>query len=434
MSNVCAITNCKRSPRALCYVCDKSFCREDFDEHDHSFNSLLKLLNNQIKDCNKRLEQFNNEELIENCYEKLDQWREQSYKTIDYLYQKKCQEIQQSFQENIDRQQEKINSLHSQVTQLLQEENITQKSVNLLKSDIANLEEEMNKFQETTFQIEVHPLKIDHHSINIQQINKTHFSFEQISRPYQIINSSNKLSKPLATNNQYLLIYQKKNLCLINQQLIIIKKTPWTYGRIWDMCWSSILNRFIIMAHYEIYLFDQNTMSIESIQTIPRRNWWSCTCSNKSLYLSTYEHGSSIMEFCFQPSIQLIQQWTSPITCDKDEFIKDIIYNNQTIALTIYNQKYLTKRIELRSINKLHFIWKLQLDIQGECHNTLRICSINQNQWLIADFNNQSLFHITNDGKLKTIYPYHVSPWYIHLFNSNILVISTKQTVNFHKL
>jgi hypothetical protein len=434
MSTVCTFSECKRASRALCYVCHQSLCREHFDKHDHSFNSLLNSLNDKVKDFDDRLDDLNNEELIENCYEILDKWRDDCYKTIGRLYDKKCQEIKRRFHENIDRQQEKINQIHLKITQLLEEEDISQKNVNLVKLDVENLEEEMNQLEQTKYQIEVHPLKIDNNLIIIKEINTTHFNLKQISLPYKTIDCYNNSPKPLASNNQYLLIYRMQNLCLIDRELTLIKQTPWTYGRIWDMCWSSTLNRFIVMAHYEVYLVDENTMLIERIQTISRHNWWSCTCSNTSLFLSTYEQGSSIMEFSLQPSIQFIKKWTTPITCNKDEFIKDIIYNNQSIALTIYNKKYLTKRIELRSLPKFDYLWSFDLDIRGECYNTLRCSSLNDNQWLVADFHNQTLFHITNQGKLKTIYTYNTAPCYINLFTPNILVISTPNSVNFHKL
>jgi len=434
MPTICTFSECKRPSRALCYVCHQSLCREHFDKHDHSFNSLLNSLNDKVKDFDDRLDDLNNEELIENCYEILDKWRDDCYKTIGRLYDKKCQEIKRRFHENIDRQQEIINQIHLKIKQLLEEEDISQENVNLLKLDFENVQEEINQLEQTTFQIEVHPLTIDHNLIIIEQINKTHFNLKQISLPHKTIGCSNNLAKPLSSNNQYLLIYRMKNLCLIDRQLTLIKQTPWNYGRIWDMCWSSTLNRFIVMAHYDVYLIDQNTMTIERIQTIPKRNWWSCTCSNTSLFLSTYEYGSSIMEFNLQPSIQFIKKWTSPITCNKDEFIKDIFYNNQSIALTIYNKKYFTKRIELRSLTKFDYLWSLELDIRDQCHNTLRSCSLHDNQWLVADFDNQRLFHITNQGKLKTTYTYNTQPWYINLFNQNILVISTRNSVNFHKL
>jgi len=430
----CAFTSCKRISRVLCYVCDQNLCEEHFDEHDHSFNLLLKSLNDKVKDFDDRLSDLNNEELIENCYEKIDKWRENSYQIIDRFYHKKCEEIKRRFHENIDRQQEKINKLHLKTSELLEEEDISSSAINFLKLDIENVEEEMNELEQTKFEIEVHPLTIDKNLIIIEEINKTNFNFKQISRPYQTIDCSNNLSKSLASNSEYLLIYRMKNLCLINRELKLVKKSLWNNGRIWDMCWSSTLNSFIILVNYEIYLIDQNTMLIQSIQTISRRNWWSCTCSNTSLFLSTYQYGSTIIEFSLQPSIKFLQEWKSPFTCDQDEFIKDIIYNNQTIALTIFNQTNFTKRIELRSLPKLDYLWSLKLDIQGQCHNTLRCSSIDNNQWLVTDFHNQRLFHINNQGKLKTIYNYYTNPWYINLFYTNILVISTQNNFNFHQL
>jgi hypothetical protein len=280
MSTLCSFTKCKRASRALCYVCHKSLCREHFDEHDHSFNSLLNSLNDKVKDFDDRLDDLNNEELIENCYQTIEKWRDDCYQIIDRLYKKKCREIKRRFHENIDRQQKKINEIHSNITQLLQEEDISQKNINLLKLDIQNLENDINQLEQTTFQIEVHPLTIENNLIIIEQINTKNFNLKQISYPYQTIDCSKNLTKPLASNNQYLLIYQMKNLCLINRELTLVKQIPWNYGRIWDMCWSSTLNHFIIMAHYQIYLINENTMSIEPIQTISRRNWWSCTCSN----------------------------------------------------------------------------------------------------------------------------------------------------------
>ncbi|CAF0805802.1 unnamed protein product [Adineta steineri] len=434
MPTLCAITNCKSVSRALCYVCHESLCREHFDDHDHSFNSLLKSLNTKVKNFDDRLEDLTNEELIENCYEKLDKWRDDSYKTIDRLYEKKCQEIKQRFHDNLNQRQEKITELQTKITDLLQEEDISRQSINLLIVDVENLEEEMNKLEQTIFHINIHPLILENKSIMIEEINTTHFNLTQISYPYHIIDCSNKLSKPTASNEQYLLMYRMHNLHLINRELLPIKQIAWPHGRIWDMCWSSTLNRFIVMAHFEVYLIDENTMSIERIETILRRNWWSCTCSDTSLYLSTYEQGTSIMEFSLQPSIELIKEWKSPLICHKHEYIKDIVCNNQTIALTIYDKKFLTKRIELRSIKHFDYIWSLKLDIEGECHNSLRCCSLYDNQWLVADFHNQRLFHIRNDGKLKTIYSYKMSPWYITLFGPNILVISTQNSVNFHKL
>ena len=97
MSTLCAFPACKRASRVLCYVCHESLCREHYDEHDHSFNLIINSLNDQLKECDDRLEELNNEELIENYLEKLDKWRDESYQTIDRLYEKKCRELKTTF-------------------------------------------------------------------------------------------------------------------------------------------------------------------------------------------------------------------------------------------------------------------------------------------------------------------------------------------------
>lgn len=434
MAGLCAFTDCRCVSRALCYVCHSSFCRAHFDGHDHSLNFLLKSLNAQVKEFDDRLDELNNEALMENCYEKLEKWRDECYQSIDRFYRKKCAELKGRFRENIDRRQERIGQLQTKITDLLQEEEIGKSSVDLLLVDVESLDEEMKKLEETIFHLDILPLKLDPHCITLEQINTTHFNLTEITHPSHTIADSTHLSKPLASNEQYLLMYRMPHLHLLNREFVSLKQTSWSHGRIWDLCWSSTFNRFLLLAHYEVYSLDAETMSIERIESISRRNWWSCTCSPSSLFLSTYEHASSIMQFSLQPTIELIKEWKSPQSCKKDEAIKDIVYNNGTIALTIEQKTTFGKRIELRSIDKFDVLWSLPLDIANECHNTFRCCSLPQNQWLVADFANQRLFQIRDDGKLRTTYPYPASPWYINLFTPNLLVISTEKGVNFHQV
>ncbi|CAF3724973.1 unnamed protein product, partial [Rotaria sordida] len=84
------------------------------------------------------------------------------------------------------------------------------------------------------------------------------------------------------------------------------------------MCWSSALNRFIVINGSDVFLVDENNMSIENIQALQKRKWLSCTTSETSLFLSTKVWGSSIMEFSLLPTIELVKQWQSPDTCSRD--------------------------------------------------------------------------------------------------------------------
>ena len=82
-----------------------------------------------------------------------------------------------------------------------------------------------------------------------------------------------------------------------------------------------MLERFIVINKNTVFLIDEPTMTIESVQMVAKQNWCCGTCSDKSLYLATYSRGSSIVEFNLLPSIEYVKQWKSPDTCSKDEGI-----------------------------------------------------------------------------------------------------------------
>jgi hypothetical protein len=147
----------------------------------------------------------------------------------------------------------------------------------------------------------------------------------------------------------FLLMHQKPNLCLVDRDLIIIKKVLWSYGLIRDMCWSSTLDQFIVIDDNSVFLVDQNTIPMIITPTMLLKRYLSCTCSNKSLYLLTSDALRSIMEYSLLPSIQLIKQWKSPDTCEDNETIHQIRYGNETIALLMDKPSHRSMYIELRT-------------------------------------------------------------------------------------
>ncbi len=50
----------------------------------------------------------------------------------------------------------------------------------------------------------------------------------------------------------------------------------------------------------------------------------------------------------------------------------------------------------------------------------------------MIDWYGSRLLHIINDMKMKTIQIYHEKPWYACVFRTYMLVISTKNTFDFH--
>jgi len=64
----------------------------------------------------------------------------------------------------------------------------------------------------------------------------------------------------LAISGQFLSIHQNPNLCLVDKEANIAKQVLWTHDVIWDMCWSSSLNRFIIVEENHVFLLDERTV------------------------------------------------------------------------------------------------------------------------------------------------------------------------------
>jgi hypothetical protein len=47
--------------------------------------------------------------------------------------------------------------------------------------------------------------------------------------------------------------------------------------------------------------------------------------------------------------------------------------------------------------------------------------------------NSDRLVHVTKDGKMKSSCSYESTPWCATMFGSDIIVITTTQSINFHK-
>ncbi|CAF3983289.1 unnamed protein product, partial [Rotaria sp. Silwood2] len=226
------------------------------------------------------------------------------------------------------------------------------------------------------------------------------FDLSTLSSAYKTINRSHGTFRELASNDQYLLFHDAPNLCLIDRNLTLVRKTLWNHGKIFDMCWSSTLKQFIVLELNNIYLINENTMSIERMETIRKERWMSCICSNTSLFLSTRVHGSCILEFSLLPSVNLIREWKSPDSCAQTEDITCIEYNNETLALLIRNNVNKTMRMELKSSMTFESIWSIQLDLVCNQEKTIRCCSLSNDEWLIADHENNRLIHVSKDVEI----------------------------------
>jgi hypothetical protein len=391
-------------------------------------------LTDDINVLGDRLKSFNICEIVGVARQKLEQWRKDCHEKIDNFFEKKCQELDRLAASQLNTQHDRFLHVQSKMTKLIREQEVTRHDIDILTSDICQLEKEMKEIEKTTFQINTCSLVIDDSFIQVKKTDEHEFDLSSVAHVYTTLHSPPGSYATLASNNQVLLIHQKPNLCLVNREMNVEKQILWPYKQIFDMCWSASLGEFVIIDDSDIFLVDDRTMAIKNIERTEERLWLSCTCSEASLFLSTNEWGSSVVEMSLSPTVATIKEWKSPTTCSKDELIDGMVYRSRTCAIVIKNHIEKSVRMELRSCETMDRIWSLPLNIISSQNILFRCCSLSYAEWLVINYEDKCLMHITKDGKLKTTTAYNGISWDAILFGSDMLAISTNEGINFHKI
>jgi hypothetical protein len=251
--------------------------------------------------------------------------------------------------------------------------------------------------------------------------------------PYRTIKITDKTSVSIACNDKHILLKQRPNLCLLDKQLTIIKEIQWTYDHV-DMCWSSILDRFILITEKIIFTLDQNTMTFNQCQIhIDNEKEWSCgACSDTSLYLSTGDMSACLYEYTLRPTIEFVKIWQLIALPSTNEGILTFIYANEKLALIISNVQIFQRRLDIRSTTTLERLWSIRLDAVAHC------CSINDDQWIVMELLKPRLLHLSSDGKILQEYKLKTSSmniiWNAIQLDTDTIVTFTMKTLNLHKL
>ncbi len=434
MSEICTIIDCRRTQCALCHCCKQNICRPHLNEHQDSLNAELHSLGDRFNSIKDRINAATVDRMTAGSRQKLEQWRDECRKKIGDIFERKCDELQRLTSQKIDEQKEESIQIRSTLSRHIQDQDATRQTIDSMMSTVRNLEQEMDKIENLSFNIKIQPLVLDNSLIEIEELDKYPINISTLAPAFGKINHSEKSYLPLASNDHVLLVHQLPNLCLINKDLNIIERRVWGNGKIQSMCWSATLDQFIVINENSVFLVDEKINAIQNVQTIRNVVLYSCTCSDTSLFLSTYEMASPIREYNLLPTIQFFKEWRSSDICKEEEWINDMSYNHGTIALVIKNPSNKTYRIELKNSKTFVRLWLLQLNIENVGKNAFACCSLVGDGWLVIDPDNRQLLYITKNGGMGAKHPYQEPLWFAKMFGSKVLAITTTNCINFHKL
>ncbi|CAF5145810.1 unnamed protein product, partial [Rotaria magnacalcarata] len=321
--------------RGLCHCCQQNLCLQHFSEYNKLSISHLNQFNNETNILDDRLKTLNIFKIIGNSRRKLEQWREDCYTKIDLFFEQKCQELDRLANEKVNRQRDELNRIQMKLTEFNNAQQTTRQDIDLLISRMSQIRSSIMDLEETCFKITTHPLILNDTFIDIKKTNEHDVNLSSLSHTYKAIHRPEGGFQSLACDGQHLLIHQHPNLCLFDRDANIVTQTVWSYGEIHEMCWSVTLGQFIVLGANSIFCINENTMSIQEVDTIRELDWISCTCSETVLFVATNECASSIMEYILFPAIEFVRERKHPLVCKKDEFIVGVVYNNANLALMV---------------------------------------------------------------------------------------------------
>lgn len=237
----------------------------------------------------------------------------------------------------------------------------------------------------------------------------------------------------MGSNSVHLLLKQGDYLCLLDQELKVVKEILWLSAyNVIDICWCQILDRFLVVGENSFVTVHAPTMTRETVTFYPRIKLFCCTCSGTQLYVSDARAGSSIFIYELLPSIALVRQWESPTTCGMTERIEFMRYSNEKLALIILNTSEIM-RLELRSSSTLDKLWLLNLGPISPFY-AFHICALPGDEWLLIDQTRAQLSHINPNGRTKASTLYQPRCCSAELFGSDLLAISTDYRIFLHKI
>ena len=420
----CSVSECPRLSRVLCYCCRKDFCIEHLKDHQDVNLSQLYQITNEIN--------LLAEYARGSHRERLDQWRHEAHQTIDRFYEEKCQELERKTVENdkLNENRRVIKWIQSKIVQSIREQNITTEQINSLQAASNAIRRDLQQIFHEDYPFDIPPLILD------EYFRQPKINWNLSSTIKSVIQTTNLTTSKcivMAAGNKYLLVGEDPNLCLFDHHLSKVKQIPWAHGCIWDMCLVNGVGKYILCAEYGIFTLDEQTMMIEHIKTLMKRkkSWYSCACSDESLFLATKKCNSKIREYGWMGHHFIYKR--KHIGCLNNEYIEHMKYSNDSLMLIIFNDLTGARRCEMRSTITFDQLWMISLNIPEKV-NIVSCCSLNEKGWLIVDFAQARLIHITNQGQIKQNVIYQPSPQYAVQFHQDILAVLTEEGLHLHRI
>ncbi|CAF1352782.1 unnamed protein product [Didymodactylos carnosus] len=356
-TNICyTCNNANQIERAIlvCDGCKHRYCQKHYEEHRQHLRNELDVTCDKRNEVQNELRDLTNSPKLLND---ITQWEQEMIAKIKETANNIRKEINAFLNEKQSEIEVQIQYVTKQLCRTRENGNYTEQDLEQWNRELEKLKNDIHQLSSSSSSSSSSSTERENIQLEIRQIDWTQMI--QVIKPRYnqiniILNNKPKRKIPIDKSahvgieaSDKHLLYQdgEKKLSLIDYAGGHKQSIEWNYGNIYDICWSLLLNSFIIVTKNNLYTVNVSNLDVSPIRQIrldKNPGFSRCACFRQTL----------IITYCM---------WTSPI----DEY--DTRDWKLAKRLNIFENKIWPRCI--RFINETFVVMLVEID-EGTSHNS----------------------------------------------------------------
>ncbi|CAF1254615.1 unnamed protein product [Didymodactylos carnosus] len=399
---------------SLCPGCEQMFCRKDFNEHRQQLSTQLDVITREHDFVKQSVDQTC-DVTTSKVFDKIEKWEMEWMKKVKMAADLAREEVQDIVAEP----KKQLKRITDEIRPRMADEDYVEYDLDRWMNEIKQVNADMQAMSSTIViesghecewkrMIKVRKLKPQSHVFkspkrsekSINEVKQLDFNKLKV-RPQRQIKVESYWA--MGASDMNLLYCGKDTLCLTDRTDHKTNTLQWSGAPATEICWSSFLDRFLILTSTTLHSLNVQTNEVTQIKQVSdkkKADFLRCTCANQTLLVSTFENGSVVEEWDMSGEWRMMRRWKPPVSCQQNEWIVDIRFScdGSHIGVTMstpgeYNLFHVRDR-SMNILNSITFPW---------LEYGYVLLSLPNGQWLTHEARNEQLHMVSRDGKLEHV-------------------------------
>ncbi|CAF1397409.1 unnamed protein product [Didymodactylos carnosus] len=396
---------------SLCPGCEQMFCRKDFNEHRQQLTTQLDIIIREHDFVKQSVDQTC-DVTTSKVFDEIEKWEMEWMNKVKMAAGRAREEVRNIVAES----KKQLKRITDEIRPRMADEDYVEYDLDRWVNDIKQVNADMqamssmiviDRDDEYEWKKMIKVRKREHQSHVSKSLKRSEKRINEVKqldfnklkvRPQRQIKVDGDYWA-MRASEMNLLYCGKDTLCLTDRAGHMTNALRWSEAFVFDICWSSFLDRFLILTPTTLHSLNVQTSEVTQIKQVSdkkKADFWRCACSNQTLLVNIRENGSVVEEWDMSGEWRMMTRWHPPLSCQQNERIIDIRFScdGSHIGVTVcvngqYNQFHVRDR-SMNILNNITFPW---------LEYGYVLLSIPNGQWLTHEARNEQLHMVSRDGK-----------------------------------